>query len=217
MTFMIVGLARHICIALWDIRRAMRSAGDSTISYTQVAVATLRWVLPFRRITERLLFSITSLLFHISTIIVPLFLAGHITLWQRGLGISWPALPNTWATALTVAAVTTGIALVVQRLTSRDSRAVSRSQDYLLPLIVALPFASGLLVMHPTLNPLSYDLALLMHVLSADALLFLIPLTKLSHMALLPGTQFISELAWHFPRDSGSRVAAALGKVNDPI
>jgi hypothetical protein len=58
---------------------------------------------------------------------------------------------------------------------------------------------------------------MLLHVLSADLLLFLIPMTKLSHMVLLPTTQLVSELAWHFPPDAGSKVAAALGKAGEPI
>ena len=94
---------------------------------------------------------------------------------------------------------------------------LSRFQDYALPLLIALPFASGFLVMHPAWSPFSRDAALLVHVLSADVLLFLIPLTKLNHMVLLPTTQLVSELAWHFPPDAGHHVAVALGKVNEPI
>jgi hypothetical protein len=90
-------------------------------------------------------------------------------------------------------------------------------QDYALPLIVALPFASGFLVMHPSWNPFSFDATLLVHVMSANLLLFLIPVTKLSHMILLPITQLVSELAWHFPPDAGSKVAATLGKESKPI
>ena len=43
------------------------------------------------------------------------------------------------------------------------------------------------------------------------------PLTKLSHMILMPFTQLVSELAWHFPPDAGTRVAVTLGKENEPI
>jgi nitrate reductase gamma subunit len=217
LTFMIIGLVRHVAITAWDMRRAVRRAGDKSIPSRQVIQATLRWLLPVDQLGNRLLFSLTSLVFHVSIILVPIFLAGHITLWQRSIGLSWPALPNWLATTLTIAAVITAVALIVQRLASRDSRVLSRFQDYALPLAVALPFASGLLVMHPTWNPLPHDVTMLLHVLSADALLFLIPITKLNHMALLPSTQLVSELAWHFPSDAGSRVGAALGKANEPI
>ena len=61
------------------------------------------------------------------------------------------------------------------------------------------------------------DWTFLIHALAADLLLFLVPLTKLSHMALLPLAQLVSELAWHFPPDAGRRVAVALGKEDEPI
>ena len=68
---------------------------------------------------------------------VTLFLAGHVQLWSPTLGFAWPALPNSLATALTVAALVTAVALVIERLASRDSRALSRFQDYALPVVVA--------------------------------------------------------------------------------
>ncbi len=45
----------------------------------------------------------------------------------------------------------------------------------------------------------------------------LIPLTKLSHMVLIPGVQLVSEVAWHWPPDAGSKLAVTLGKENEPI
>ena len=111
---------------------------------------------------------------------------------------------------LTVVAIVAVLALVVERLAAGDSRALSRFQDYALPLVIGVPFASGFLVMHPGCNPFPYEATLLAHVLSANLLLILIPLTKLSHMVLLPAMQLVSELAWHFPPDAGSKVAAAL-------
>lgn len=217
LTFMIAGLARHLGITIWMMYRAYSRAGDKSIPLRQVLSASVRWWIPFNRLANRLLFSLTSLVFHVSIILVPVFLAGHIELWKRGIGLSWPALPNWLSTTLTVAAVVSGIALVTQRVAARDSRALSRPQDYAIPLLVALPFASGFLVMHPTWSPLPHDIALLVHLLSANLLLVLVPITKLNHMALLPTTQLVSELAWHFPRDAGSRVGVALGKANEPI
>jgi hypothetical protein len=71
--------------------------------------------------------------------------------------------------------------------------------------------------MHPGLNPFPYDVTLLAHVMSANFVLILVPITKLSHVVLLPATQLVSELAWHFPPDAGSKVGAALGKEREAI
>ena len=127
-------------------------------------------------------------------------------------------MPNCLATSLTIVAVVQPPwRWWSERVASRDTRALSRFQDYALPLVVAVPFASGFLVMHPGLNPFPFEATLLVHVMSANLLLVLIPLTKLSHMVLLPVTQLVSEVAWHWPPDAGSKVAVTLGKEGEPI
>ncbi len=217
LAFMLLGLARRAALNAWEIVRAWRRAGDKQLPWRAVLRATLRWLFPLGQVGNRALFSATTLLFHAAVILVPLFLAGHVALWQPWLGIAWPVMPSALATALTVAAVVAALGLVIQRAASRATRALSRLEDYALPIVVGLPFLTGLLVMHPGWNPFSYQWTMLAHVLSADLLLVLFPLTKLSHMVLLPATQLVSELAWHFPPDAGSRVAAALRKEGEPI
>jgi nitrate reductase gamma subunit len=215
--FMVLGLIRHMGLTIFEGIRAYRRAGDKNLPAGQILGATLKWLIPFDRLKNRWLYSITTFLFHVGVILVPLFLAGHIELWEQGLGIAWPALPNPLATTLALIVVATAVAAVVQRALARDSRALSRFQDYALPLFIAVPFLSGFLVMHPAWNPFARDPTLLVHVLSADFLIFLVPLTKLSHMILLPFTLLVSQLAWHFPADAGKRVGVALGKENEPI
>ena len=109
LTFMVLGLIRHVALTLWEIGRAMRRAGDKTLPYGQIALATVKWLLPVGKIADRLVLSVTSFLFHVAVIIVPLFLGGHIALWARGLGISWAsvswlAIPNLLADVLTIVA-----------------------------------------------------------------------------------------------------------------
>jgi hypothetical protein len=217
LVFMLLGLLRQLALTVWEGARVYRRAGDRKMPLRKVAEATRSWLLPFGRLGDRWPYSVTTFVFHVAVIVVPLFLAGHIALWKKGIGVSWLALPNTVATTLTVLAVVTALAVVIQRAASRATRALSRFQDYALPLFIALGFASGFLVMHPTWNPFPADPTLLLHVLVGDALLVLVPLTKLSHMILLPLTQLVSELAWHFPPDAGRRVGLTLGKENEPI
>jgi len=71
--------------------------------------------------------------------------------------------------------------------------------------------------MHPAFNPFSYSTVLFIHVMSANLILVLIPLTKLTHVVLLPGVQLITELGWHWPADAGSRLAVALGKEGESV
>ena len=217
LVFMVVGLLRQLVLTVWEGARAYQKAGDKNIPVGRVTVATLKWLIPLDRLGNRWLFSFTTVLFHVGVILVPLFLAGHIALWREGVGLSWPAIPNRLATLLTWIVILTSLAVVIQRAAARDSRTLSRFQDYALPFFIAVPFLSGFLVMHPAWNPFDRNPTLLVHVLSADLLIFMVPLTKLCHMILLPFTQLGSELAWHFPPDAGSRVGLALGKENEPI
>jgi nitrate reductase gamma subunit len=217
LTFMVLGLVRRVAITVCEIARAWRRAGDKELPIRRLLVTTLKWLVPVDRMGNRPVYSLTTLVFHVSILLVPLFLAGHVALWEPTLSIGWPALPNWLATSFTLAAILTALALVIQRLVSPDARVLSRFQDYALPLVVAVPFASGFLVMHPALNPFAYAATLLTHVISANFVLILVPVTKLSHAVLLPATQLVSELAWHFPPDAGSNVAAALGKESEPI
>lgn len=216
-SFMVIGLVRHVGLTVSQMVRTMRRAGDKNLNYGSLVVATLKWLFPVTKMKDQLLFSLTSLVFHVAVILVPVFLAGHIALWQRSLGLSWPALPNAAADLLTIIAVISAVALVAERAFARASRSLSRFQDYALPLLVALPFASGFLAMHPAMNPFPFQATMLVHVLSANLLFILVPLTKLSHMAMIPGVQFVSEVAWHWPTDAGSRVAVTLGKENEKI
>ncbi len=217
LAFLVLGLGRHVAITLWGIVRTWNRAGDKTIPVRQVVRASLGWMFLTQGLKNRLLFGLNTLIFHIAVILVPIFLAGHIALWKQSLGFGWPALPNGLSTALTIIAVIAAVTIVIQRIVFKASRKLSRFQDFAMPLIVAIPFATGFLVMHPAWNPFSHQFMLFLHVMSGDLLLFLIPLTKISHMVLLPGTQIISELAWHFPPESGRRVGEALGKANEPI
>jgi len=216
-SFMVLGLIRHAALTIREISRAVHLASDKSISYKKVALATLKWLIPFGTLKSRAVYGVTTLVFHIAIIITPLFLAAHIELLRRGLGVSWPAIPNRLADTLTAMAIVTAVALIIERAFAKDSRPLNRFQDYAIPFIIAIPFASGLLAAHPSINPFSYEATMFVHVMSANLVFILIPITKLSHIVLLPTTQIISEVAWHFPLDVGSKVGAALGKEKEPI
>jgi nitrate reductase gamma subunit len=215
--FMVLGLLRHLLLTTWHIVRTYSRAGDKSLPYSTIALSSLEWMFPIRKLRDQPVFSLTSIIFHLAVIIVPVFLRGHIELWQRGIGVTWSGISNSLADTLTVVAIVTGSALLLQRIAAKATRSLSRFQDYALPILITVPFVTGYLMMHPTINPLPYTLTFLTHLVSANLLFILVPLTKLSHMALLPGSQLVSELGWHWPRDAGSLIAASLGKEKAPV
>jgi nitrate reductase gamma subunit len=217
---MLLGLARVVVLntasavsLIYDSRKKGRA-----VSWGPVVTATLQWMFPVKKgFQARAVFSFTSMLFHVSIILTPIFLGAHILLWERGLGIRWPALGSVAADYLTLLAILTGAALLAQRVGASASRAISRPQDYFLPLLIIVPFVSGYLAMHPNLNPFGYNGTMFVHVMAGNLIFLLIPFTKMSHVALFPGTQLISDLGWNLKMGGGQQVAIALGKENEPI
>lgn len=217
LVFFALGLARAVFLLLWELRRTYRRAGDQQIPLRRVGRDALGWLVPHRKLAVQPVFGLVSMAFHLGLLLTPVFLAGHVALVAASVGIAWPALPNQVATALTLVVLVAAPTLVLLRVASRPGRALSGWRDYALPLLVAVPFASGFLVMHPAWNPFPFQPTYLVHLASANLALILVPLTRLSHMAFLPLTQLATELAWHFPPDAGAKVGAALGKAGEPV
>ena len=214
---MILGLLRLAILNAVNIMNVLTHARDRNIPWKTVLADTARWFFPYKKVQPQLVFTIASLLFHVSVIVTPIFLAAHIGLWERGVGISWAAIPQTAADYLTLIAIASAAVLFIKRVSARATRALSRPQDYLLPLLIMVPFVSGYLAMHPGMNPFQYNSTMFVHVMSGNVLLALIPFSKLSHVVLFPTTQLVSEMAWHLAPRAGREVAVTLGKENEPI
>jgi len=210
---MILGLGRLLFIALAGMFQAYRRAGNKSLDGFQIARQTAAGVIPsFRLDGIRWIFSAGSFFFHLGLIIVPLFLHGHIQLWEKGIGLSWPALPMVWADRLSILVIATGAGLLVGRISYAPSRSISRLQDFLLPFFILLAFISGVLASHPQWTSFSYNSTLLVHVLSGNILLLLLPFSKLAHFILWPFRHLATELAWRFPPEAGSKILSTLEK-----
>jgi nitrate reductase gamma subunit len=215
---MVLGLLRQIILAVIGIAQAWSRAGDKTIPKKVVFQTTLQWLFPLKKLNNnRPAYSAMSVIFHIGLILTPLFLLPHIELWKRGLGIAWPSLPHALADIFTLVTVAAALGLIIGRLGNKESRRISRAQDIVLPPLMALPFITGFLAMHPVWNPIDYNVIMFIHVMSANLIFALIPFSKLGHIILLPTTQLVSELGWHFPAASGVDVTRTLKKENVPI
>jgi nitrate reductase gamma subunit len=99
----------------------------------------------------------------------------------------------------------------------RTSRELTTTADVTVLLLLLVVTASGFWAAHPLSSPATPRAMLLVHLLAANLVLFVTPLTKIVHCVLAPLNQLVSEVAWHFPAESGAHVAIALGKENDPV
>jgi nitrate reductase gamma subunit len=211
----ILGLAYHVLNTLWMIRQSYERATDKDVPFGKTLVATLSGLLPMRR--RRPLQTVASLAFHAGILLVPLFYVGHVTLWRPHLPLPWPTMGPALADVLSLAAIAGLVALLLGRWLVDTARDLTSRADVTVLLLLLVVTASGYWAAHPTSSPTAPRPMLLVHMLAANLALFLTPLTKIVHCVLAPLNQLLSEVAWHFPAESGAHVAIALGKENEPV
>ncbi len=207
--FMILGLFRHVVLQVYYlvIRKGKRLRNAP---WKRIILDTLTWVVPVKHfIPGTAFFSSASFLSHIGIIIVPVFLSGHVVLWEGFFGVNLPTISAGVADFLTLFTIACLAILFGCRLFVGRQRAMSGMMDYLILIMVFLPFASGYLALHPNVNPFSWNLMMLIHILSAEALFILIPFTKLSHIVLFFFDR-VSGLHWQLRPGAGDNVADAL-------
>jgi nitrate reductase gamma subunit len=83
------------------------------------------------------------------------------------------------ADAMTLVVMGACLFFIVRRLLRPEVRNVSYPSDFLLALVVFLPFASGFVAHHQWLD---YETTLVVHALSGALMLLLIPWTRLVHL-----------------------------------
>jgi nitrate reductase gamma subunit len=213
---MVLGLLRIFLLSVLGITEAYRRSPDKIVPWKDIAQRTAAWLVPVALWRRRTAYSVTSFLFHIGLISVPLLLAAHALLWRRSTGLPWPAMSQSWANWLTVLTIVTGLGLFGGRLFHRGARTLSRPQDYTWPLLLIVPFATGYLCSNLAISPRTYQEAMLLHVYSADLIMMMIPFTKVAHCVLAPLSQVVTAVSWKFVAGAGDRVAATLGHADQP-
>lgn len=147
-----------------------------------------RWLLPLNKdVAKNPIFTTFAYIFHICLIMVPIWLAGHISLWEESsLEWYWTPIPDGLADWMTLIFLGITIFFLLRRIISADIRLLSTLSDYLLLVVTALPFMTGYFVTHGTLDSIEFlgDNMMLFHMLCGALMLILIPFTKLSHFIL---------------------------------
>ena len=120
---------------------------------------------------------------HLGLFAVVLLFVPHILFFESFLGFGWPGLPNSAIYVLGVAAVVSGVALLVRRMTSPVLKLISNFDDYFSWLMTILPLVTGLII--PLRLGIRYETLLAIHILSVAALLIWLPFGKLGHTFLV--------------------------------
>lgn len=210
---MALGMLRLAALQVWAIAEARATAGDRNSPLKNSIKSTFEWMVPVMRLHRLMpLQSFSSFVFHAGMVLIPLFFAGHTVLWKKAVGFGWPGFSKTVADPLTLLTLA-GIAVLFGiRIWDKKARFLSGAFDYGVLVLMFGVFLTGFFGSHPELSPFPVDTALLIHILGADAILVMIPFTKLSHAALYPTIRFSADIGWKFIPDAGEKVTAALGK-----
>jgi nitrate reductase gamma subunit len=143
----------------------------------------LQWLIPggSASMRQQPVFTIVAFVFHLSLLIVPLFLSAHILLWEEAFNITLWSLPDALADGMTLVLIAAAIYLGARRRIRPEVRILTSLWDYFLLVMTTLPFITGFLAYHQW-GP--YEVLLILHILLSQILLILIPTTKLGHMIL---------------------------------
>jgi len=185
-TFILGSLIR---VALFlSMSRKMDKIVYQHFSWKYIFATLGRWLLPLNRdVVKNPIFTTLGYVFHICLVIVPIWLSGHITLWEESrFEWSWTSIPDGLADWMTLIFLCIALFFLLRRIFSANIRLISTFSDYSLLVVTALPFLSGYFVTHGTLDNVAFlgDNMQLIHMLTGELMLILIPFTKLFHFIL---------------------------------
>jgi nitrate reductase gamma subunit len=129
-----------------------------------------------------------SLIFHFCLFITPIFLLAHNVLLENRIGFGLPSFAPQTSHALTGIVLACGFFFILRRIILRRVRAITTLDDYLILGLALAPFLTGFLAHQNTFN---YDTMILLHILSCEVLLIMIPFSKFFHMIFFFISRFL--------------------------
>jgi len=129
-------------------------------------------ILPYHKIVKKKFYLlILFYIFHIFLFSIPLWLNGHIILIEESfLNLYWSPLPDAWIDIMTLFILISLVIFLARKCIFADLRNKSTYKDYFFVILTGLPFLTGYLLMHGTLNNVIFlgTNMLTFHILSAE-------------------------------------------------
>ncbi|CCH48184.1 TmcC family electron transfer complex membrane anchor subunit [Pseudodesulfovibrio piezophilus] len=175
----ILGSAYRL-ISMYSLARKKDGSSIAYMSWPYGIRSIMRWLIPFGTMGWKVdpLMTVTTFAFHICFILVAVFLSAHVVLWDTAFGVSLWSLPTEAGDIISFIVIAACVVFALRRLFLPHVRSVTRTKDWVALGLVVLPFITGVLAYHQVGPAL---LMTLLHVLSGELLLALIPFTRLSH------------------------------------
>lgn len=146
------------------------------------------WLTPFLPVSTRQkpFFYGISYIFHLLLFLLPLFLLSHVVLLEESMQWSWITFSDPIADALTLVVIFSLVFFMVRRVIVPEVKFLTSASDFIFILIVGIPFITGFIAYHQFF---AYQWMVIIHVLSSELMLILIPFTRFFHMILAPFTR----------------------------
>lgn len=172
-------LIRVISLLVLTIKKERFLFSFLSIKYALRSMS--HWIVPFWPLTtrKRPFLTITGFIFHIALFAAPLFFISHVILFYEAWNLPWIIIPDTISDILTIAVIGSCLFFLSRRLFVRDIRYISSVSDFGILAIVVIPFITGFWAYHQL--P-CYSIIHLIHILSGEILIAVIPFTRLNHM-----------------------------------
>jgi len=116
--------------------------------------------------------------FHICLLAVPIFAGAHVLLWDQFWDVRYWRLPAAATDVMTVVVILACLFFAFRRWRDPVVSYVSSLQDWIVLILVFLPFATGFLAYHQIFH---YPTMLIAHIVSGEVLLAALPFTRLAH------------------------------------
>jgi len=172
---------RIVSFALLRIRREYSKPRESVFKYLiggLITVGSRSW--PHREFIGRTgAGEALGYSYHLGLFAVVLLFTPHILFLGSLFGVSWPGLPSSAITIISVITLTLFLAVLFRRVTNRVMRLLSNFDDYFSWFITMLVMVTGLAATAHIGAP--YETLLAVHILSVDILLIWFPFGKLMH------------------------------------
>jgi nitrate reductase gamma subunit len=172
---------RIVAFALLRIRRDFNRPRASVFKYLfDGLLASATRSLPHREFIARTgAGEALGYSYHLGLFALVLLFTPHIILIGSLVGITWPGLPSSVITIISVLTLTLFLAVLFRRVTNPVMRMLSNFDDYFSWFITMLVLVTGLAATAHI--GAAYETLLGIHILSVDALLLWFPFGKLMH------------------------------------
>jgi nitrate reductase gamma subunit len=123
--------------------------------------------------------TVVTVLFHVFLFVTPIFLLAHNELFRKAFGFSLPSLPDYATDTMTIIFLMCGGFFLYRRIFVKRVRAITTPWDFFVLFVTLTPFITGFLAFRQWFD---YPTIMIIHIVSGELMLMLIPFTKLGHM-----------------------------------